>query len=62
MERNAHLGINLLEAWRDDILDRYDKAVKETENDPVRTGHGIAAEAIFRQFLINLIPKRFGVT
>ena len=62
MERNAHLGINLLDAERDSLLDQYDKAVKEADADPVKTEHGVAAEAIFRNFLANFLPKKFGVT
>ena len=62
LERTAHVGINLLDAERDSLLDQYDKAVKETQSDAVKTDHGVAAEAIFRNILANFLPKKFGVT
>lgn len=47
---------------RKDILDKYDKAKVYSEGRKVQTYHGVAAEAEFRNWLENFLPKRYGVT
>jgi hypothetical protein len=44
------------------MLAAYDKARVLSRKRAVQTGHGIVAEAEFRKWLINFLPKRYGVT
>ena len=44
------------------MLAAYDKARVLSGKRAVQTGHGIVAEAEFRKWLINFLPKRYGVT
>jgi len=47
---------------RDEMLSAYDKARKHSVKRDVQTGHGNVAEAEFRKWLQNFLPKRYGVT
>jgi hypothetical protein len=47
---------------RDEMLSNYDKARTHSNKRPVKTGHGVVAEAEFRKWLLNFLPKRYGVT
>lgn len=47
---------------RKDILDAYDSARDKARGREVQTFHGKVAEAKFRDWLGNFLPKRYGVT
>lgn len=47
---------------RDEMLDAYDNARKKNLKRPVKTEHGKVAEAEFRKWLTNFLPKKYGVT
>ena len=47
---------------RDEMLAAYDSARIKSSNRPVKVNHGNVAEAEFRKWLINFLPKRYGVT
>lgn len=47
---------------RDEMLAAYDKARVLSAKRVVQTGHGNVAEAEFRKWLINFLPKKYGVT
>lgn len=45
-----------------EMLDAYDRARKQSESHEVATYHGKCAEAELRKWLLNFLPKRYGVT
>lgn len=45
-----------------DLLREYDSIKEKTVNRPVKTEHGYAAEACYRRWLTNFLPKKYGVT
>ncbi|MNJ94124.1 hypothetical protein D3C87_118110 [compost metagenome] len=47
---------------RDEMLSAYDRARELSKKRDVQTGHGVVAEAEFRKWLSNFLPKRYGVT
>jgi len=47
---------------RREMLDNYDKAKTQSKKHKAATYHGNAAEAYFRKWLIDFLPKRYGVT
>lgn len=47
---------------RKEMLDAYDKAKIQSKAHKVQTYHGRVAEAEFRKWLINFLPKKYGVT
>ncbi|HEX7870302.1 MAG TPA: DUF6602 domain-containing protein [Chryseobacterium sp.] len=47
---------------RDEMLSAYDRARIHSSKNPVQTKHGLVAEAELRKWLINFLPKRYGVT
>lgn len=47
---------------RDEMLSAYDRARELSRKRDVQTKHGIVAEAEFRKWLANFLPKRYGVT
>lgn len=47
---------------RKEMLDSYDRAKGRNQSRPVRTEHGVTAEGVFRRWLVNLLPRQFGVT
>lgn len=47
---------------RDEMLSAYDKAKVLSSKRRVQTGHGNVAEAEFRNWLSNFLPKKYGVT
>lgn len=47
---------------RDGMFAAYDRAKVLSSKDPVRASHGIVAEAEFRKWLSDFLPKRYGVT
>ena len=47
---------------RKEMLDKFDSAREKAECHKVKTSHGNAAEADFRRWLAEFLPKRFGVT
>ncbi|MBI4459393.1 MAG: hypothetical protein HY648_04975 [Acidobacteria bacterium] len=48
--------------YRKEMLDIYDSAREKAKSHPVETFHGFAAEAQFRKWLEDFLPKRYGVT
>ena len=47
---------------RDEMLDSYDRARVHSSKRTVQTGHGNVAEAAFRKWLSDFLPKRYGIT
>lgn len=47
---------------RNEMLDAYDRAREYAKSHKVETYHGTVAEAKFREWLTNFLPKRYGVT
>lgn len=47
---------------RDEMLDAYDRARVHSSKRTVQTEHGNVAEAEFRKWLNDFLPKRYGVT
>lgn len=47
---------------RKNILDEFDKLVEQTSNRPVKTAHGLGVEAYIRKWLMEFLPKKYGVT
>lgn len=47
---------------RDEMLAAYDHARIHSQKRQVQTGHGVVAEAEFRKWLSDFLPKRYGVT
>ncbi len=47
---------------RDEMLAAYDNARLHSRKRQVQTGHGVVAEAEFRKWLSNFLPKRYGVS
>lgn len=47
---------------RDEMLAAYDRAREMSRKRAVQTEHGNVAEAEFRRWLTNFLPKRYGVT
>lgn len=47
---------------RKDMLDAFDSAREKAKSHEVETYHGKVAESEFRKWLINFLPKRYGVT
>jgi hypothetical protein len=45
-----------------DILSAYDSAKESNANRPVKTEHGTVAEASFRKWISDYLPKKFAVT
>lgn len=45
-----------------DILNEYDSAKESNANRPVQTEHGNVAEASFRKWLREYLPKKYGIT
>lgn len=56
-----HIGVDSFFAERKKILDEYDQAKKQANEDQVKTDHGVVAEALVRDWLAAFLPKRFGV-
>lgn len=44
------------------MLDAYDRTRERGSDKPVRTDHGRVAEGEFRKWLLNFLPKRYGIT
>ncbi len=57
-----HIGAEAFYAERNSLLAEYDKAKAQTADDAVQVDHGIVAEALWRRWLTQFLPKRFGVT
>ncbi len=57
-----HVGVDAILAERQRLLDVYDRAKAQATDDPIKTEHGVVAEAILRDWLATFLPKRFGVT
>jgi hypothetical protein len=57
-----------MQGWRQflaqkiSVLAKYDQAKVQASGRPVQVAHGIVAEAEFRGWLRDFLPKRFGVT
>lgn len=69
MKRNRELKIELpAQGWsqfltaRKEMLDSFDKARTHSRKHKVETFHGNVAEAEFRKWLSNFLPKKFSVT
>ncbi len=62
MARTEHVGIDLLVEGRTRLLAEYDSFVREGKCDYAKTAHGVSAESLFRRFLRDFLPKKFGVT
>ena len=61
-EITEHVGITALDAERANLLRTYDTAVEQGIDDAVRTEHGVSCEALFRKFLEQFLPRKYGVT
>lgn len=57
-----NLGWKQFLTARDEMLAAYDKARIHSEKRIVQTGHGNVAEAEFRKWLSNFLPKRYAVS
>ena len=62
MRKTDHIGLTALEAERTKLLQEYDAAVAQAEDDPVKTEQGVSCEASFRSFLERFLPRKYGVT
>jgi hypothetical protein len=62
MKAYGFFGWKEFNRQRTTMLSKYFDAKGNAENHEVQTEHGVAAEAIFREFLKGLLPKRFDVT
>src|SRR5438445_1384967 len=47
---------------RKEMLDAFDRAREKAKSHEVETYHGKVAEAVFRKWLSDFLPKRYGVT
>jgi len=47
---------------RKEMLDAYDKAKTQSKGHKIATFHGNVAEGIFRKWLTDFLPKKYGVT
>lgn len=47
---------------RKNILAEYDKILEQTTNRPIKVAHGKGAEAYFRNWFTEFLPKKYGVT
>ncbi len=47
---------------RTELLNRYRESKSKSSHAPVKTRHGVTAEAVFREWLGTFLPKKFGVT
>lgn len=45
-----------------ELLDEFDAGKRKAKGHEVQTYHGRVAESVFRNWLIEFLPKRFGVT
>ena len=45
-----------------EMLDAFDAGKRKAKGHEVQTYHGRVAEAVFREWLSEFLPKRFGVT
>jgi len=61
IKRLKHIGVDSFFAERKKLLDAYDHAKQQANEDQVKTDHGIAAEALVRDWLRAFLPQRFGV-
>ncbi len=59
---NTHVGLTALEAERSKLLREYDTAKEQMADDPVKTEHGVVCESFFREFIEQVLPKKYGVT
>jgi hypothetical protein len=55
-------GWEQLLTWKKEILDAFDRGRRYARGHEVETYHGLVAEAHFRNWLGEFLPKRFGVT
>lgn len=62
MPLNTHIGLTALESERKKLLRHYDTAKEQMADDPVKTEHGVVCESLFRAFLEQFLPKKYGVT
>lgn len=60
--RRGTQGWEILQRTKFEILHPYDDARRKSRHQPVQTDHGNVAEAEFRRFLQDFLPKRYGVT
>jgi hypothetical protein len=60
-KRLKHIGVDSFFAERKKLLDAYDHAKQQASEDQVKTDHGIAGEALVRDWLRSFLPQRFGV-
>ena len=58
----GHQGWQQLLNWKRELLSAYDRGLHYTRGHEVETYHGIVAEAHFRNWLSEFLPKKFGVT
>ncbi|SIQ95373.1 DUF6602 domain-containing protein [Chryseobacterium indoltheticum] len=57
-----NLGWQQFLTGRNEMLKAYDIAREHSRKRQVQSGHGLVAEAEFRKWLSNFLPKRYGVT
>lgn len=61
-QRYGTIGWQEFLRQKKDILSNYDSAKEMNSNRPVQTEHGNVAEASYRKWLSEYLPKKYGVT
>lgn len=56
------LGWEQILTYRKELLDAFDRAKEKAKTHEVEVYHGKVAEAVFRKWLSDFLPKRYGVT
>jgi hypothetical protein len=62
MHSPGHQGWQQMLNWKRELLSAYDRARHYARGHEVETYHGIVAEAHFRNWLSEFLPKKYGVT
>jgi len=62
MRISGRQGWRQMLTWKRELLNAYDKARQFSSGHEVETFHGLVAEAHFRSWLSEFLPRRFGVT
>lgn len=56
-----HIGIDSFFGEKRKLITQYEIAKIQAREDPVQTEHGVAAEALVRDWLRSFLPQKFGV-
>ncbi|MFN0018005.1 MAG: DUF6602 domain-containing protein [Pirellulaceae bacterium] len=60
--RYGILGWKEFHNARREILDEFNRSIRYNASRPVQTEHGVAGEAMLRNWLSTFLPRKFGVT